>query len=180
MHLTTGEDGTYPNWEWNDLDPAMEFKLIFVPRVIQRVWSQFVSATSRFVPTSLNGKHVEPAVKQIVTEHAMRAATGDEATLFYKVMKYLQLLFFVVAILSIPYIVLVSVGGDFSLAGATTVVFDVGLVVFSLGNIALVNATAAEQLYDETGQNVAEPLGAYRLEDQPRKSAEGILYTRRS
>ena len=109
MHLTTGEDGTYPNWEWNDLDPAMEFKLIFVPRVIQRVWSQFVSATSRFVPTSLNGKHVEPAVKQIVTEHAMRAATGDEATLFYKVMKYLQLLFFVVAILSIPLVAMVSV-----------------------------------------------------------------------
>ena len=57
VHTTPAKNGTYPNWEWDELDPAMEFKLTTCAK-----WD----GTSKSKSKS----------KRVVTEHTLRKVVG--------------------------------------------------------------------------------------------------------
>ena len=59
-HKERAEDGTYSNWEWDELDPAMEYKFVVLPRVLRDFASRWCG-TSQSTSKS----------RRVVTEHTL-------------------------------------------------------------------------------------------------------------
>ena len=163
------EVDSLPNWQWDELDPKMEFPMLMGAKAIQRGVRAVCGTVERNLPPSPWHRLAPtpwthpistswPKAKRIVSELSLRKEVGDGITLYYKYMRFLEGLFFSVSLMAIPYLILIATGGDTSLAGATTVIFDVGLVMFSLGNTPLYNETYFEkQKLDEEN-----PLASFK------------------
>ena len=66
---------------------------------------------------------------------------GSEVTLYYKYLKFLERTSLYLCVPGFVLCLIYCFGGQLSLAGATTIIFDAGLVMFGMGNVALVEGS---------------------------------------
>mmetsp|Transcript_87823 Transcript_87823/g.250141 ORF Transcript_87823/g.250141 Transcript_87823/m.250141 type:complete len:1052 (+) Transcript_87823:549-3704(+) len=133
-------------WQWDEFDPNMNYKVFVVPHFIKRCISSVEEEEKKCCAkphTTKSGK--------VITEQDLVDNFGAEVTLYYKYLKFLERLSAYLCIPGLLMCINFMVGGQLSLAGATTVIFDAGLVMFGMGNVALVEGTGLTEVMDANG-----------------------------